>query len=162
MVNTNATAREAHTSSTTCRVLRGARGCVEFSRLRDDVVLMVLRGHLDGEAASEIVATLPSFLDRPGVRFFWDGAELTSHGPRVPSQIVPMLARLRGNIDEFHVLLHAPTLDVSMAAASLALGGELVMYRDRGQFQDALVDAVNETSMVGVVQARAWAETVRI
>lgn len=135
---------------------------MEFSRLRDDVVLMVLRGHLDGESASEIVATLPGFLDRPGIRFFWDGGDLNSHGPRVPAQIVPMLARLRGNIDEFHVLLHSPSLDVTMAAASLAVGGELVMYRDRAQFQDALVDAVNETSMVGRVEPRSWADTVRM
>lgn len=130
--------------------------------MRDDVVLLVLRGHLDGEAASEIVATLPTFLNRAGTRLFWDGGDLISHGPRVPAQIVPMLARLRGNIEEFHVLLHSPSLDVSMAAASLAVGGELVMYRDRAQFQDALVDAVNQVSVVGVVQARSWADTVRL
>lgn len=123
-------------------------------------MVLVLRGHLDAEAAAYVVANLPEFLDRPGMTLFWDGAELHGHGPRVPAQIVPALARLRGNLDAFHVLVHSPSLDVSMAAASLALGGELVMYRDRSRFAEALVDAVNQISVVGMIQTREWQATL--
>ncbi|MFV8749508.1 hypothetical protein ACNOYE_03030 [Nannocystaceae bacterium ST9] len=120
-------------------VWRGKRGYLEFCRLRDDVVLVALRGHLDGEAASYLVARLPELLDRSGTTVFWDGGELISHGARVPAQIVPALARLRRNIDEFHVLVRSPLLTMTASAANLALGGELSVYRERERFDEAII-----------------------
>jgi hypothetical protein len=123
----------------TRHVWRAKRGHVEFVRLRDDVVLVLLSGHLDGEAASHLVANLPMLIDRPGTRVFWDGGELVSQGARVPAQVVPALARLCRNIDEFHMLVHSPLLNVTAAAASLALGAELTVYRDRDRFDEAVI-----------------------
>jgi hypothetical protein len=120
-------------------VWRGKRGYVEFCRLREDVVLVLLSGHLDGDAAAYLVANLPQLLDRPGTRVFWDGGELASQGARVPAQVVPALARLCRNIDEFHMLVHSPLLNVTAAAANLALGGELTVYRDRESFDEAVI-----------------------
>jgi hypothetical protein len=123
----------------TRHVWRGRRGHVEFIRLREDVVLVVLSGHLDGEAAAYLVANLPMLMDRPGLRVFWDGGELASQGARVPAQVVPALARLCRNVDEFHMLVHSPLLNVTAAAASLALGAELTVYRDRESFDEAVI-----------------------
>ncbi len=121
---------------------RGGRGYVEFCRLREDVVLVVLGGHLDGGAAGYLVENLPALIDRPGMSVFWDGGDLASHGARVPAQIVPALARLRRNIDEFHVLIRSPLLTMTAAAANLALGGELSVYRERAHFDEAIISEV--------------------
>lgn len=130
-------------------VWRAKRGTVELCRLSEDVVLVVLSGHLDGEAAAHLVAQLPMLIDRPGTRVFWDGGELASQGARVPAQVVPALARLCRNIDEFHMLVHSPLLSVTAAAASLALGGELTVYRDRESFDEAVMREAIEPSWSG-------------
>jgi hypothetical protein len=120
-------------------VWRGQRGYVEFCRLGDEVVLVSLGGHLDSEAAAYLAANLPKLIDRPGTRVFWDGGGLASHGARVPAQVVPALARLCSNIEEFHMLVHSPLLKMTAAAANLALGAELTVYGDRESFDEAVI-----------------------
>ncbi len=120
----------------------GARGSLDYVRLREDIVLVVLRGHMDGDAGDNLGANLPWLFQNPCTTVFWDSGEMRSHGARVPAQVVPVLGRMRRNIEGFHVLVNSPILAMTAAGANLALGGMLSVYRERERFTDALSEAL--------------------